>query len=357
MNVTVNAQGLAAALKNNLAQKRSTLNILEHVLLIATESPAELRVISRDFSQEIEVVIAAERVEQAGSVTCHAEKLQAAVTGLAGPAILSTTGSPDSEQFKTVLQQGRRRFQILSMPADIFPKGQEMSQAKSPVLDPQELAKAIATVQYAVAVHDARPALLGVHLNEHDVVATDGHRAACALIDADFRPITIPRDSLKNLIAALMEEGAEIRYSDSAIEVVHACGRYRSQLLDAKYVDYKRVMRIPANGVTATLDAAHIAPALSRLRSFVPVGTQMLGCEINENLLSLTAGTESDTKDEAEAQCSGSWPKVHLNLSYLNDAMNAIKGEFTWQNSGAHETQFMWTGDQDVVHIIMPMRV
>ncbi|GAB3380840.1 DNA polymerase III subunit beta [Spongiibacter taiwanensis] len=363
MNVTVNAQGLAAALKNNLAQKRSTLNIYEHVLLIATQSPAELRVISRDGSQEREVVIAAERVEQGGSVTCHAEKLQAAVTGLAGPATLSTEGSPGTEKFKTVLQQGRRRFQILSLSADIFPKGQAMGRAMTPVLDPQALAKAIATVQYAAAVNDVRFMLLGVHLNEGDVVAADGHRLACASVDADFKPITIPRDSLKNLIAALMEEGAELQYSDSAIEVTHAAGRYRSQLLDCQYVDYKRVMHIPETGVKATLDATHISPALSRLRSFVPVGTNMLGCMIEDNLLTLSAGDDSKNKgepaakDEAPATCQEKWPKVYMNLAYVNDAMHSIKGEFTWLNSGAHNAQVLWTGNQEIVHVLMPIRM
>ena len=354
MHVTVNAQGLAAALKNNLAQKRSPLMVFEHVLLIATSSPDELRIISRDGSQELEVVLPAERVNEPGQVACHAEKLQSAVTGLAGPATVKSQAS--AGQYTTTLQQGRRRFQIASLSAEAFPSGRAMGAETTATACPAALAEAIATVQYAAGKNDVRHMMNGVHLNKGDVVATDGHRLACASINADLPPLTIPRDSLKNTIAALMEEGAAVRYSDNALEVVYDNGRYRTQLLDGKYVDYQRVMSVPQNGSSASANAANVLPALQRLRSFVAIGTQLLTCQVSNTLLTLTAGN-GETSDEAEASCAGDFPMVNLNLGYLSDVMHAISGDFTWFNPGTDQAQFLWTGNQDVIHVVMPMRV
>ena len=348
MNITVNAQGLAAALRNNLAEKRSTLNIFEHVLLTATANPPKLSIVSGDGARELEVIIDAERVDEEGAITCHATKLKSALIGLAGPVVIKL-----ADQEKATVSQQRRRFVLPSLKAADYPNFKKLGSPKPLRADPLMLAQAIERVQYAAAKMDVRHFLVGVHLNESDVVATDGLRLACATIDADMPSMIVPNDSIKYLIAALKEEGATISASDAAIEIETAHGRFRTTLLDGRFPDYRRLIHQP-EGATATVVPEHITPALQRLKSFV---SQYGAIKVNANADTLFMAPNDEVTDESAAQIDQEWPEVGLNIAFLADVCSATSGKFTWINSGALNAQFFTNEAQDVIHIIQPMRL
>jgi DNA polymerase-3 subunit beta len=348
MNITVNAQGLAAALKNNLAERRSTLNIFEHVLLTATANPPVLSIVSSDGSRELEVIIAVERVDEEGAITCHAGKLKAAIMGLVGPVVIKL-----ADREKATVSQQRRRFVVPSLAASDYPNCGAMDKPTPLAVDPRALAQAMEHVQYACGKMDVRYYLNGVHFNEGDVVATDGHRMACATIKADMPPMIIPTDSIKLLIAALKEDGATVVGSEGAIQVNTATGRFRSTLVDGKYPDYRRLLTVPQGAAEAAITPEHLTPSLQRLKSFV---TQAGAIKVTANKDTLFIAPNDEITDEAAASINMEWPEVGLNIAYLADLCAAMSGPFTWINSGGLNQQVFISGD-DVVHIIQPMRL
>ncbi|GAA4087260.1 DNA polymerase III subunit beta [Zhongshania borealis] len=348
MNITVNAQGLAAALRNNLAERRSTLNIFEHVLLTATANPPQLSIVSSDGARELEVIIDVERVDEEGAITCHAGKLKAAIMGLAGPVVIKL-----ADREKATVSQQRRRFVVPSLSARDYPNCGAMGKTTVVKADPKALAEAIERVQYASAKMDVRVYITGVHFNEGDVVATDGHRLACATIKADMPAVTVPNDSIKYLVAALKEEGAVVSCSESAIEVTSNAGRFRSALLEGRYPDYRRLTNVPQGAAEASIAPEHIAPALQRLKSFV---SQFGAIKVTATADTLFIAPNDEITDETAATINKEWPEVGLNIAYLADLCAAMSGPFTWINSGGLNQQVFISSD-DVVHIIQPMRL
>ena len=348
MNITVNAQGSAAALRNNLAEKRSTLNIFEHVLLTATANPPKLSIVSSDGSRELEIIIDVERVDEEGAITCHAGKLKAAIMGLAGPVMIKL-----ADREKATVSQQRRRFVVPSLAARDYPSCGAMDKPALVKTDPKALAEAMERVQYASGKMDVRYYLNGVHFNEGDVVATDGHRMACATIKADMPPMIIPTESIKLLIAALKEEGASVSVSEGAIQVNTEAGRFRATLIDGKYPDYRPLLTVPQGAAEATVTPEHLTPALQRLKSFV---TQTGAIKVTANKDTLFIAPNEEITDEAVANINMDWPEVGLNIAYLSDLCSAIGGPFTWINNGGLNQQ-VFTSSDDVIHIIQPMRL
>ncbi|MEZ0150145.1 MAG: hypothetical protein AB9Q19_12645 [Candidatus Reddybacter sp.] len=356
MQITVDAQGLAAALQNNLAERHSTLNIFEHVLIGADPdvNTEQVSITSCDGARELEVNIEAISIDQPGAITCHAGKLKSALFGLAGPVTLM-----HAEGEIATLQQGRRRYRLPSLAAQDYPDGPDINQARAINVDPEQLAKAVDRVAYAMAKRDVRYYLNGVHFAGQDVVATDGHRMALVtLAGADLPAMTLSKDGVKQLVAALLMPGARLVCNQDALEVQHHTGRYRSALLDGRYPDYKRLLNVKDKAPRAAIDPVQLLQPLQRLSGFVSVASEAVGVAKSDNGLRLFTGggAAAESSDDLYTTVHGEWPEVFICRSYLSDMANAIGKPFQWINADPNSHQYFTTDDGDTVDLIMPVR-
>jgi len=357
MQITVDAQGLSAALQNNLAERRSTLNIFEHVLISTCTEGDDTRVsiTSCDGARELMTFVEAINIDTPGAITCHAGKLKSALFGLAGPVKLSYT-----EGEIATLQQGRRRYRLPSLAAQDYPEGPDITEAQAINVDPEKLANAITRVAYAMAKKDVRYYLNGVHFAGQDVVATDGHRMALVtLAGADMPAMTLAREGAKQLVAALLMPGARLACNDDALQVTHHSGRYRSALVGGSYPDYTRLLNIRSNAPRAAVDPVQLLQPLQRLSGFVSVGSEAVGVVAHKDGLRLftRADSTSESSDDLYTTIEGEWPEVFVCRSYLSDMANAIGKSFQWINSGPASHQYFTTDDGDTVDLIMPVRL
>lgn len=352
MHITVDAQVLLAALQNNLAERRSTLNIFEHVLISAEGE--QVSIVSCDGARELEALIEAINIEAPGAITCHAGKLKSALFGLAGPVKLIHTDGDIA-----TLQQGRRRYRLPSLPAKDYPKGPDIDAAETVIANPEQLAAAVGRVAYAMGKKDVRHYLNGVHFAGRDVVASDGHRMALVtLADADMPAMTLSKDGIKPLQAALLMPGASITCNADAIEVSHHTGRYRSALVDGAYPNYTRLLNIKDLSPRATIDPVKLLQPLQRLSGFVSLVGEAVGFTRHDNGLRLSArtGTADESSDDLYTTVSPDWPEVYVCRHYLSDLASAIGQPFEWINSGPDSHQYFTTDGGNTVDLIMPVK-
>lgn len=354
MKVSVESRRLAAALQNSLADKTSPLPIFEHVLLEADGD--HLTVTSCDGARELVATIEAE-VHTPGSTTAHSRKLKAAATMDGGITLARESNAvPDLK-----VSQGRRRFSVMALSPRDYPTGPKFDDDKPPTRVPvsaMELAEAISRVQYAAGKGDVRQYLNGVCVRSADVVATDGHRMSVFTMSAaSKKDILIPRDSLKLLLTALREDDAVVMMDDSCLEVQHAAGRFRTQMIDGRYPDYKQLLRVQEGVPEVRVLPGTLLQSLGRVSAFVGQH-RMARIEYQDGSLAIYADKTDDTFDLVPAELTGGeWPDFGINVDYLSELAHAIGKPFRWVCPGPVTGQFFFSDDQRVVDVIQPARL
>src|SRR5882762_7248108 len=185
---------------SGIVERRHTLPILANVLIRKTGS-------------QIQVSTVAEFDGDASNyaTTVGARKLIDILRALPNDQAVTLT----SNQNKLMLQGGKSRFTLQTMPSDDFPLVQEAADFGPAFSVPQKTLKLLINqVHFAMAVHDIRYYLNGILFvaegKNLTLVATDGHRLALAqaTLDVDIpkQEVILPRKTVLELQRLLKDE-------------------------------------------------------------------------------------------------------------------------------------------------------
>jgi len=349
MEFTVSPKALLEALAHNVAEKRATLDIYTHAKFETSKNT--LFITTCDGGRELQIGIPA-KVTEEGSSTIEVMRLKSALNGLSGEVKFSFDGATES----TTMSQGRRRYRFKGHPVEKFPLGPEIKESETVELDLKKLAAAIKAVAYAAGKADVRYYLNGVCLRGDWVVATSGHAIASAEIGANLPDCIIPNDSVQELIHALNMPNATL-HKGMALEVKAEKYRFRSSLVEGKFPDFTRLVRIPSNAGSIKLQTKDILDSISRISVFAE-STKLsgrVGVYMDGTNAILHSGNES-AKDEFPAECVGDWPEVLMDINMLRNALTAAGTEITWYNPGSYEQQFFTADDGVAIHSVMPQK-
>jgi|GEM_PF-3543809 len=350
MDFSINPGALAEALQHNVAEKRSVLEIFNHVRIDAQDDRITLT--TCDAAREMAITIPAS-VSTAGGATLDLQKLKATLQGLSGEIRLQTTGTT------TKLVQGRRHFAFKGHDLDGWPAGIDMKDPQRVDIDASALADAIEAVSYCAGKQDFRIFLNGVTLMDDWAFASDGHRLAAAPAPG-LPTCIIPNDSLKNFCFSLRLPNATLTIG-SAVEVTADNFRYRTPRIDYMPPQMKRQLAIPDNAASLDSQAGDIKAGINRIMPFAQSingngksGTVEIKRGDAETVLLIT----NDGEDSIPAKFStDTWPEVALEPAYLRDAITACGGEFKWINGGARVAQFFLPEGSDNIHVVMPKNI
>lgn len=245
MKIITEKQLLASAMKKaaKIASTRTALPILSHV---AVSFDGELCTITandsaRTYSEKFPAS------GEPGQCTIEADKLLKAVNGMASGEIQLTDGE---------IRQGRSKLKLETRNYADFPQP-DYDDAKPCGLTGDALPELFGIVGHAVPTKDVRPMLNGVHLTEGKCVATDGRRMAWADCDYAGPDLIIPADSVRQM----GDMAGAVSVSDRQLIIESDCARFSTNLVDAKYPDWRRL--IPGQfAATATMDADSLVSAL-----------------------------------------------------------------------------------------------
>lgn len=375
MRLTIERAALLKALGHvqSVVERRNTIPILSNVLITAEGDEARLAANDLD----IEMVESADAVvARPGATTAPAHMLYDIARKLPEGAEVSLDADP--EQPRLVIQAGRSRFALPSLPAGDFPTLAADGLEHRFSLGPSELARLIDKTKFAISTEETRYYLNGIHIHAHTppngegapllrAVATDGHRLALAeneLPDgaAGMPGVIVPRKTVHELRRLLddVEEPVEIEVSAAKMRFHVGRAVLTSKLIDGAFPDYERV--IPkGNDKLLTLDNKVFAEAVDRVATISAERSRSVKLSVGEDRLVLAVNNPEtgQATEELPVDYGAEALDIGFNARYLLDVSGQIESgeaEFRFADS-ASPTLVVDKSDAHAQYVLMPLRV
>ena len=361
-------QDVLAALQSvaGIVERRHTLPILANVLM--RKNGAAVEFTTSDL--EIQVRTAVELGGDPGplATTVNARKLIDILRAL--PPDQSVTLS--AQQGRLVLQGGKSRFTLQTLPADDFPLVNEAVDFGPVFAVPQKVLRdLVGQVHFAMAVHDIRYYLNGILFIAEGrtltLVATDGHRLALAQAQletdvATRQEVILPRKTVLELQRLLKDEDTaiEMRFAGNQARFSFSGMEFVTKLVEGKFPDYNRV--IPKNHKNA-LAVGRETLLASLQRAAILTSEKFKGVRVNvePGLMRISANNadQEEAREELEVDYNGDTIEIGFNVTYLIDALSNIGQEMVKiELQDGNASALLTVPDRPGFrYVVMPMRI
>lgn len=345
-------------------EKRQTMPALSNVLLRATEN--SLTLTATDLEIELVSQIAM-IVDQPGEITVPARKLLDICKSLPSEAIINFTVTDN----KALVQSGRSRFSLATLPASDFPALDAISSVYEFDITQKTLRDIIDKTAFAMAQQDVRYYLNGLMLevstNYLRAVATDGHRLAYCEKEtnadiADIKQVILPRKGVLELVRLLTDSDDKVKIilGSNHLQVEFNESRLTSKLIDGRFPDYNRV--IPTDGENViSADRDQLRQALIRASILSNEKYRGIRLVLEKNLVKLQAQNpdQEEADVELEVVYNGDDIEIGFNVNYMLDVLNVTNSDMVQAALRDSNSSFLLTfPDQtDCKYVIMPMRL
>jgi len=349
---------------SGVVEKRQTLPILSNVLVNIEAD--RLTLTGTDLEVELTASTQLEGAE-GGEITLPARKFMDICKSLPEDAELSIT----IDEQRALIRSGKSRFNLATLSANDFPATDKVTGAREYAVPQSTLKHLIEQTQFCMANQDVRYYLNGLLLelrpNALRAVATDGHRLALCdmsseLVPGDISQIIIPRKGVVELSRLLSDSDAPctIQLNSNHIRIDLGEIVFLSKLIDGRFPDYDRV--IPKGGDKIVV-AQRETLRQGLLRASILSNEKYRGIRMNFSGGLLRATVNNPDQEEAEEEIdinySGDELEIGFNVSYLVDALNAIKQDEVQLTLIDPNSSCLISGigDDSSRYVVMPMRL
>lgn len=359
---------LRAALADvaGVVEKRVTVPILSHVLMVVT--PSAMTLTGTDMDAWCERHVALDGDADPMSLTVEAGTL----TKILGKLPDDATALLSYGDGKLSVSAARSRFSLPTLPADDFVAAPPRQWDAEFEIQSALLAGGLSTVAFAASTEETRYYLNGVLIHAPDgadlrFAATDGTRLArgvMALPDGaqDLPDIIIPSKIVKLLTGLLgRHEGlVDVRSNASSIRVEIGSTTLQAKLIDGEYPDYARVIPTTYSGLLA-INRQALIDAVGRVTTVSSDKTRAVRCDIAGQTLqiSVTCPEKGMATEELPCEWQGGPLTIGFNSRFLLDALGHLTAdqiEATFSDSAA-PVLLRDREDAAATFIVMPMRV
>jgi DNA polymerase-3 subunit beta len=349
---------------NAVVERRHTLPILSNLLISLDKNT--INVTGTDM--EVEIIASHEANSgETSEFTVPGRKLLDICRALPEAAQLDFSIEKDH----LVLKTGKSRFTLAMLAAKDFPQ----TEIASPLVDfeiEQGVFKSLMEdTMFAMAQQDVRYYLNGLLLELNGktlrAVATDGHRLAMKEIDQSVDisepvQIIIPRKGVIELVRLLehSEDKARIQITRNHIRANLNGIQFTSKLIDGKFPDYERVL---PKETSTPLKADKNALKQSLTRASILSNEKYKGVRIilkNNSLQALAHNPEQEeAEEELEVDYQGPEMEIGFNVTYLLDAINAVRTDSVLIATNDSESSCLILPDKETGcrYVVMPMRL
>ena len=368
MKATIERATLLKSLSHvqSVVERRNTIPILSNVLIEASADGA-IKLMATDLDLQVVESISAQ-VEQPGATTISAHTLFDIARKLPEGSQVSLQAADG----KMLIQAGRARFNLSTLPRDDFPVIAEGDLPTQFELPAETLKQIIDKTRFAISTEETRYYLNGIYIHKSEqgdlcAVATDGHRLALTRqglpTGASSMPsVIVPRKAVTELRKLLDDFDGEIgmSLSDTRAEFSFGTVRLKTKLIDGTFPDYTRV--IPrGNDRIMQVDSASFSAAVDRVSTISSEKSRSVKMRLQPGSLSLSASsTDASSADEAlEVSYDGPEMEIGFNARYLLDIASQVDSdviEFALADQGA-PSLVRTPGDEATLFVLMPMRV
>ena len=348
----------------NVVERRQTLPVLAN--LLAQVRDGQLSLTGTDLEVEM-VARSAVDDAQDGEITIPARKLFDIVRALPDGSKVAVSQSGD----KITVQAGRSRFTLASLPANDFPSIDEVEATERVTVPEAALKELIERTAFAMAQQDVRYYLNGLLLdlreNSLRCVATDGHRLA--LCEAPLpagaqtrKQIILPRKGVLEL-QRLLEGGdreVELEVGRNHLRMRREDVTFTSKLIDGRFPDYDAVIPIGADK-EVKVDREVLRAALQRAAILSNEKYRGVKLEISPGQLRIVAHNpeQEEAQEEVEADTKVDGLSIGFNVTYLLDALSALREEHVIINlRDANSSALVREASHERSrHVVMPLRL
>jgi DNA polymerase-3 subunit beta len=372
MKISIERGALLRAIgqAQSVVERRNTIPILANVLIEAEGATVSFRATDLD----IEVVDRAPAVvDRAGATTVSAVTLHEIVRKLPEGALVQLTD--DSAAGRLVVQAGRSKFELATLPQEDFPVMASSEYAANFAAPAKLLRRLFDKAKFAISTEETRYYLNGIYMHVATgedgpvlrCVATDGHRLA--RIDgplpdnaSDMPGVIVPRKTVGELRKLLDDDDTQIAVSVSETKVRFATPdiTLTSKVIDGTFPDYSRV--IPqGNTKRLEVDAAEFARAVDRVATVSQERSRAVKLSLDEDrlVLSVNAPDTGAAEEELAVAYADEPLEIGFNAKYLLEIASQVDREnavFLFNSSG-DPTLMREGSDTSAVYVVMPMRV
>ena len=348
----------------NVVERRHTLPVLANLLVRV--SGGQLALTGTDLEVEMVARTAVEEAQD-GEITIPARKLFDIVRALPDGSRVTISQSGD----KVTVQAGRSRFSLATLPANDFPSLDEVDATEQVSVPEAALKELLERTAFAMAQQDVRYYLNGLLFDLRDdtlrCVATDGHRLALCETSlgqghGGKRQIIVPRKGVQEL-QRLLEGGdrqIELELGKGHIRVKRDDVTFTSKLIDGKFPDYEAVIPIGADR-EVKIDREALRAALQRASILSNEKYRGVRVEVSPNLLKISAHNpeQEEAQEEVEAETNVDTLAIGFNVTYLLEALGALRDEFVvMQLRDANSSALVrGAGSHHARHVVMPLRL
>lgn len=324
----------AIALLNPVADRRSSMDVLAHVQLVAGDDA--LTCSATDMMLALADPVPC-KTSKPGGLTLDAKTLLNVLRTLPEGTIRITALENSYAQIKT----GRSEFRIRGLDLGLFPDLPTPKDATFVKVGAADLERAIARVFFSVSSDESRVNLNGALFDSRAdstiFVSTDGHRLTRfeAKLALGIGTAVVPRKGLKEIRAVL--SGASVDEVEVGRFMGHLFVRVGEVVLSVKLSDvtfppWEQVMPKEFKS-KASVDRAEFAAALRQAITIAPEKTSAVTMRIGEASIGLSAANPElgsialdvpaeRTKIEGEGEFVAGF-----NAAYLFETMTAIESE------------------------------
>ena len=315
---------------NAVIERRHTLPILSNFLVSTSDKSISLT----GTDMEVELVTTIKQsVKDKTEFTLPGRKFLDICRALPDGATLDITMEKD----QVILKSGRSRFILATLPAKEFPFTEIGAPVVSFQMQQGDLKNLLEDTMFAMAQQDVRYYLNGLLLeigpNSIRAVATDGHRLALKDISesidtADKIQAIIPRKGVIEAARLLKHntEPVQITITKNHVRVQFDETQFTCKLIDGRFPDYERVLpRTKDKPVVAQREM--LKQGLTRASILSNEKYKGVRLVLRKNCIKALAHNPEHEEAEEEIEVSYNGPEMEIgfNVSYLLDALNAIK--------------------------------
>lgn len=369
MKVTVERNELQKKLSDiqNIVEKKNTMPILSHFLLVAEKGGAHITATDLEtaFKEPITLTVAEE-----GSMCIPAKKLFEIVREMDDEITLE---SADTKWLK--VKSGKSSFRLACLSSKEFPVWPSLGgsdDVEEMEIDAALLLEMIDKTLYAAGESDTRYVLNGLLFNIKPdgtltVVGTDGHRLALSRKTVESTPkqekrVIFSRKSLSELRKFLSDSEKKVKLTIGKNHILFTIGdiQFLTRLIEGTYPNYEQV--IPASSdKTMLVDKLLLMKSLRRVSIMSKERSSAVKVDIEANNMGISASNPDlgEAKDEFSVEYTGEPITIAFNAKYLLDALAVMDSEkiVLKLNEPLSPTLVMEQDRDDYKYVVMPMRL
>ncbi len=353
-------------LVSGAVEKRQTLPVLANLLLKVENGVLAITATDLEIEMSVHLNLQGEYLE--GDITVPARKLVDICRSLSGDKPISF----NLEDNRLKIQSGRNRFSLSTISAQEFPNIEDSLFTTKFDIGCSTIKGLIEKTQFAMAQQDVRYYLNGM-LFELDgdkllTVATDGHRLALSKLTLgesvtdELVQVIVPRKGVMEASKLLSSsnESCTVELNTNHIRITLGEYVFTSKLVDGRFPDYEKVLPKNAERILIS-DRDSIKDAFSRASILCNEKFRGVRLLLKKNRLTIHANNpeQEEAEIELDVEYNDEEMEIGFNVSYLVDALNAIKTESVKFNLGDSNSSVLIESseDSDSVYVVMPMRL